>query len=124
LAQAYGEFAQEAIAHQPDYQPETVTLDGWDGTQKAWRQLFPAVVVMPCFLHVVLGIEKHCRSNQSLHQALSQDLWHLYHSQTPAQFGQRLRRLWEWVKADPTVPAGVLGKLKRFKANAAAQVDL
>jgi hypothetical protein len=120
LAQADGEFAQEASAHQPDYRPQTLILDSWEGTQTAWRQLFPAVVFIPCFLHVVLGIEKYCRSNQSLHQALIQGLWHLYHSQTPAQFGQRLRRLWEWVKADPTVPAAVLGKLERFKTNAAA----
>lgn len=118
LTSAYGDFAQEAKAHQPDYQPQTVNLDGWEATHKAWRSLFPTVVVMPCFLHLVLSIQKHCRRNRSLHQALSDELWHLYHSLTPAQFGQRLRRLLEWVEADATVPDIVVEKLQRLKANA------
>lgn len=118
FVQAYGEFAQEAQAHQGEYQPQTVNLDGWDGTQKAWRALFPRVVVIPCFLHMVLGIEKHCRRNHPLQQALSEALWHLYESLNPAQFGQRLRRLLEWTSADSTVPESIVEKLQRLKVNA------
>jgi hypothetical protein len=118
LSKAYGEFAQEAQAHQSHYQPQTVNLAGWDGTKQAWRALFPEVVVMPCFLHMVLSIQKHCRRNKALYQALSNDLWHLYESQKPSEFGQRLRRLLEWTEADVSVPEKMVEKLKRLKANA------
>lgn len=101
LAAGYGEFAQELNQHCPDYQPETVNLDGWEGTQAAWKHLFPTVVVMRCFLHVVLGIQQGCRFNKPLFKDLSDKLWHLFHSLNPAQFGQRLRRLLEWATAHP-----------------------
>ena len=77
LAAAYGQFASEARAHQPTYQPETVNTDGWEPSQAAWKRLFPTIVVMRCFLHVVLGIQQRCRSNKPLYQALTEDLWHL-----------------------------------------------
>jgi hypothetical protein len=104
LAAAYGEFADAARAHQPDYQPETVNGAGWEATQMAWQRLFPGMVVMRCFLHVVLGIQPRGRANQPLYQALTEDLWQLFHRLNPAQFGQRLRRLGEWVKAEPEIP--------------------
>ncbi|MFM7354242.1 MAG: hypothetical protein ACKO1G_14745 [Microcystis aeruginosa] len=40
LTAAYGIFAQEAQAHQPDYQPQMVNLDGWEPTQTAWKRLW------------------------------------------------------------------------------------
>jgi len=118
LTAAYGIFAKEAQAHQPDYQPQTVNLDGWEPTQTAWKRLFPTIVVIRCFLHVVLGIQQRCRSNKALYKALTEDLWHLFHSLNPAQFGQRLRRLWEWVNATPDVPQVILDKLEKLKAHA------
>jgi hypothetical protein len=96
LAAAYGEFQREAQATCPDYQPESVNVDGWDATQNAWQQLFPGIIIMRCFLHVVLGIQSRCRSAPTLLDDLTTDLWHLFHSLNPAQFGQRLRRLLEW----------------------------
>ena len=49
LEAAYGEFAQEARALSPTYSPKTVCTDGWEGTQSAWRRLFPTVVHYPVF---------------------------------------------------------------------------
>lgn len=103
LTSGYGEFQTEVAAALPEYSPESVNLDGWEATQNAWRCLFPGIVVMRCFLHVVLGIQDRCRSHSELFRVLTQDLWHLYHSLNPAQFGQRLRRLWEWA-FDPNTP--------------------
>jgi hypothetical protein len=119
LTAAYRIFAREAQAHQPDYQPKTVNLDGWEPTHNAWKRLFPTVVILRCFLHLVLGIGQRCRSHQALSARLTQDLWHLFHTLNPAQFGQRLRRLWEWANASPQLPPVVLGKLATLKANAA-----
>jgi hypothetical protein len=115
LAAGYGEFALEVQAHSPNYQPETVNLDGWDATQEAWKQLFPTVVVMRCFLHVVLGIVQRCRSNKTLYNDLSDRLWHLFHSLNPAQFGQRLRRLLEWATAHPNLSGVLREKLNKLK---------
>lgn len=116
LRTAYGEFAQEAQALKADYCPETVNLDGWEGTQGAWQQLFPGVVIMNCFLHYILGIQQRCRSNKILYRYLTEELWNLYHSMTSSQFGQRLRRLMEWVKAERNMPAVILEKMIKIHA--------
>src|SRR5438105_15113230 len=56
LEAAYGEFAQEACALLPTYSPKTVCTDGWEGTQSAWRSLFPTVGIILCLVHSVLQI--------------------------------------------------------------------
>lgn len=76
-------------------------------------------MILGCFLHGVLGIGQGCRSHKSLYTLLTQDLWHLFHSLNPAQFGQRLRRLWEWGNPSPELPQVVLEKLAKLKTNAA-----
>jgi hypothetical protein len=120
LTAGYGEFKQELAATFPQYQPKSVNLDGWEATRNAWTKLFPTILVLRCFLHVVLGIQQHCRSQPTLWQALTTDLWHLYHSLNPAQFGQRLRRLLEWTfHPDKAVPATIQAKLLKLKALAA-----
>jgi hypothetical protein len=96
LTRAYGEFQAEALALNRDYCPDTVNTDGWDATQQACKTLFPGVTLMPCFLHTVLGIQKHCRRDRVLHNSVANKLWGLFHALNPRQFGQRLRRLQEW----------------------------
>jgi hypothetical protein len=54
LKAAYGACAQEACALAPTSSPKTVCTDGWEGTQRAWRSLFPTVCIMLCFLHAVV----------------------------------------------------------------------
>lgn len=121
LSAGYGEFKAEVSTAFPDYQPDTVNLDGWPATKSAWCGLFPGVVVMRCFLHVVLGIQERCRKQADLFSQLTEALWHLYHSANPAEFGQRLRRLWEWALAPETqMPESIqtqLGKLKDLAPN-------
>jgi hypothetical protein len=96
LTQAYGTFAQEALAHCPDYRPETVNTDGWESTHAAWQRLFPKVTLILCFLHTVLGIQQSCRRNRAFFKDISDKLWQLYQSLDRRSFGQRLRRLLEW----------------------------
>jgi hypothetical protein len=116
LTIAYGEFAQEAQAMKADYCPETVNLDGWEATQGAWQRLFPRIVIMNCFLHFVLGIQQRCRSNKILYKNLTEDLWNLYHSLSPSHFGQRLRRLMEWVELETEIPVVILEKMRKLQA--------
>jgi hypothetical protein len=61
LSSAYGVFASEALAHTPNYCPKSVNLDGWEATAPAWRNLFPSVSVILCFLHAILRVGQYCR---------------------------------------------------------------
>ncbi len=97
LTKAYGVFKKEAQEIQADYQPRTVSTDGWASTHQAWQVLFPLVILLRCFLHGWLNI----RSRGKLHEAfgaLSEKVWEAYHAASRRSFAQRLRRLLEWAK--------------------------
>jgi hypothetical protein len=106
LEAAYGEFAQEARALSPTYSPKTVCTDGWEGTQSAWKRIFPTVCIILCFLHSVLKIAKRCGRNRATRMPILARVWAAYGSCTRAQFSQRLRRLREWANA--RLPEGAL----------------
>jgi hypothetical protein len=101
LEAAYGEFAQEACALSPTSSPTTVCTDGWEGTQSAWRSLFPTVGILLCFLHSVVKIAKRCGRDRATRTLILTRVWAAYNSCTRAQFSQRLRRLREWANARP-----------------------
>jgi hypothetical protein len=120
LQQAYGEFQQEAQQVNPNYCPQSVNTDGWDGTQQAWKALFPRITLVLCFLHTVLGIQQWCRRTSSVFQGITDKLWHLYHSLNRRQFAQRLRRLVEWSqRTDNDLPEKVRPKLRSLPTKAA-----
>jgi hypothetical protein len=96
LKAAYGEFKQEAQELDQTYAPETVTTDGFKSTRLAWRQLFPGVSLIRCFLHGVLKVMERCRG--ALRKQVLDRVWHCYRAETPRQFSQRSRRLGEWAK--------------------------
>ena len=109
LEAAYGEFAQEARALSPTYSPKTVCTDGWEGTQSAWRRLFPTVGIILCFLHSVLKIAERCGRDRATRTLVLDRVWAVYDSCTRAQFSQRLRRLREWATAG--LPEGALRQM-------------
>jgi hypothetical protein len=120
LSDAYGEFQQEAQQHNPDYRPQSVNTDGWEGTQNAWKKMFPGIALVLCFLHTVLGIQQRCRRQGDVFETVTDKLWQLYHSPTLRQFSQRLRRLHEWASNSKTdLPDAVRQKLLSLKAKAA-----
>jgi hypothetical protein len=94
LAAGYGEFAAEARALAPDYQPETVCTDGWKATREAWPQLFAGSTLVLCFLHAILKIKERCQGALR-HQVLDR-AWHVYAALSKREFAQRTRRLREW----------------------------
>ena len=106
LKAAYGEFAQEARALSPTYSPKTVCTDGWEGTQSAWRRIFPTVSIILCFLHSVLKIAKRCGRDRATRTLVLDRVWKVYDACTRAQCSQRLRRLREWANA--RLPEGAL----------------
>ncbi len=98
LTAAYGVFQQEAEEAQPGYRPETVSVDGWAATHQAWRALFPLVVLLRCFLHGWLNIRSRGKLIDAFAE-LSGKVWEAYHAPDRRSFGQRLRRLAEWARA-------------------------
>jgi len=96
LKKGYAVFREEAWNLDPDYTPKTVTTDGWDATQNAWKILFPLITVILCFLHSVIKIKKRSKRDASLFFQLQEKVWNIYHAATRSAFAQRIRRFGEW----------------------------
>jgi hypothetical protein len=117
LSAAYGEFQQEALALNPDYTPQSVNTDGWEGTQLAWKSLFAQITLMRCFLHTVLGIQQAMGRKCKAFNETTDRLWQLYHSPTRRCFGQRLRRLLAWA-ATQAIPQKAQQRLEKLEERA------
>jgi hypothetical protein len=92
LTAAYGQFATEARAVDPDYAPKTVNTDGWAATQNAFKACFCKIAVILCFLHGFLKIRDRCRKNHDLHERI----WEVYQAETATEFrsGMGTFRVW------------------------------
>lgn len=109
LAQAYGQFAEEARDAQPEYAPKTVNTDGWFATQNSWQSLFPTITVVLCFLHGFLKIRDRCRKARELHQRI----WEVYRATTAAEFRTQMANFRAWFEQDswPAAVKDVVTKL-------------
>lgn len=97
LQDAYAVFQQEAQDVQPDYQPQTVSVDGWAATHQAWSVLFPLVVLLRCFLHGWLNLRSRGKLSAAFAE-LSRKVWEAFHAPNRRSFAQRLRRLGQWAR--------------------------
>ena len=97
LEAAYGVFKTEAEAVCPDYQPTTVNTDGWAATGKAWRSLFPGVVIVLCFLHAFIKIRACCQRLGDQYEQIKQLVWEIYRADNRAQFKAGIAGLQSWV---------------------------
>lgn len=100
LYAAYGEFAAEAAAVFPDYQPKSVCTDGWAATRDAWRTLFSGITLVLCFLHSILKIRERCRGE--MRRGVLERAWNVYQATSKTSFAQRARRLKEWSRKQLT----------------------
>jgi hypothetical protein len=98
LQQGYEVFKNEALEVDAHYQPETVNIDGWNGTQYAWAALFPTIVILRCFLHAWLKIRERGKNLKERFFEMGERVWGVYHSETRKMMGQRVRRLRDWAK--------------------------
>jgi hypothetical protein len=96
LRRAYSVFQEEARDVDPHYAPETVNTDGWQSTQAAWKLLFPAVVILQCFLHAWLKIRDRAKHLGELFFEISKRVWDAYHAPNRRCFSQRTRSLQQW----------------------------
>lgn len=97
LRSAYEVFKREARDVRPAYQPKTVSVAGWAATRQAWLALFP-LVVLRCFLHGWLNIRCRGKLGEAFAE-LSAKVWDAFGAPSRRGFAQRLRRLWEWARA-------------------------
>jgi len=95
LKEGYGVFVTEAKQVEPEYAPETVNTDGFNGTISAWLALYPMVVLIRCFLHAWLRIRERGKKSEHFFD-LGERVWGVYYSATKSVMGQRIRRLREW----------------------------
>ena len=126
LQQAYGKFREEAQQVCRTYQPQTVTTDGWEATQKAWKTLFPKTVLILCFLHVFIKIrDRSQKKYKEAFQSVATRLWECYQATTKASFSQRVRRLQEWATQQnlPDVILTPLSKLRERLSTYAVAYD-
>lgn len=116
LAAADGEFVAAATEVFADYPARAGCTEGFQATRDAWRQLFPQLTVVLCFLPSILTITERCRGAVRRHVLAR--TWPVDQATTTGQFSQRLRRLAEWTPAtlDGTV-AEMIRKRVRHRAD-------
>ncbi|MFZ6028628.1 MAG: hypothetical protein ACOYYS_13000 [Chloroflexota bacterium] len=102
LEEAYQHFKDEAFQLDPDYQPETVNTDGWEATQKAWRNLFPLIVILECFLHAFIKIRQRGKHLKDTFRQLSQRVWEVYHAVDAPAFRLQATELLTWAETNTT----------------------
>jgi hypothetical protein len=104
LFEAYAVFKAEAANVEPGYQPKTVNADGWASTRAAWLALYPAVVVLRCFLHGWLNVRDRAKHLKSIFKVVGDKVWDAFRAENKRGMAQRLRRLREWAKGNLTGP--------------------
>lgn len=90
LEQAYGDFKCEALRLNPNYAPKTLNLDGWKQSKAAWLRLFPALIIIRCFLHAFMRIRERCKHSPVYPQVQSR-IWHIYHAKNYMTYWRRFR---------------------------------
>jgi hypothetical protein len=102
LKAAYEVFRDEARDITPAYAPQTVSTDGWKGTQAAWKALFPKVAILLCFLHAWLKVRDRAQHLKEVFAEVSRRIWEAYHAPNRRSFAQRLRSLRQWASQNLT----------------------
>lgn len=102
LTEAYQPFKDEALQLAPDYQPETVNTDGWEATQKAWRNLFSLITIIECFLHAFIKVRERGKHLKETFRQLSKQVWEVYHAVDANTFRTQAAELLSWAEDNTT----------------------
>jgi hypothetical protein len=119
LTEAYGHFREEALHLNPDYEPESVNIDGWAATQKAWLNLFPLITIIQCFLHAFLKIRNCCKKRfKELYPEIAQQVWEAYKAIDTASFLARIASLEDWAEEKLQGTGSALRSVQKLCAKA------
>lgn len=114
LTAAYQVFKEEAQSINPSYEPETVNIDGWQATRKAWLALFATTVIICCFLHIFIKIRDRAKKkHKTIFDKAADKLWNCYQADSKRTFSQRIRRLAEWCK-NCKIPDVIANPIKKL----------
>jgi hypothetical protein len=97
LTEAYGHFKEETQRLNPEYQPETVTTDGWTATHNAWAALYSTIVIIQCFLHAFISIRSRCKRLADFPE-LCNKVWAIYRTETEEAFYGEVAELYAWAQ--------------------------
>lgn len=97
LTAAYEVFKEEAQQLNPSYKPDSVNVDGWAATSKAWQTLFPAITIILCFLHAFIKIRGRCKRLGNTYTQIKQQVWGIYQATSRPDFKQGITMLQQWV---------------------------
>jgi len=97
LTEGYQTFKDEVLVFKPDYQPQTVNIDGWSATQNAWHTLFSTIIVIECFLHAFISIRARCkRKFKTIWPQIQDNIWDIYKAETDVEFLSRIKLFHLW----------------------------
>jgi hypothetical protein len=119
LTEAYAHFQEEALHLSPDYQPESVNLDGWAATQKAWLNLFPLIAIIQCFLHAFLKIRNCCKKRfKEIYPEIAQRVWDVYKACDVPSFLAGIATLQDWAEEKLQGTGSALQSVQKLCAKA------
>ena len=96
LQAAYGVFRSEARDIDENYEASSINLDGWKATNAAWRNLFPSITIIACFLHGFLKIRDIGKQLKTQFHEVCTKIWDAYRQETALEFRAALVDLKEW----------------------------
>ena len=100
LQEAYWVFKSEALDCQVDYCPESVNLDGWKATNQSWKNLFPSITIVLCFLHAFIKIRDVGKSLKEKFYEIGDKIWEVYRKETTLKFRQEIASLFVWIQSN------------------------
>ena len=119
LTEAYGHFREEVLHVDPDYEPESVNIDGWSATQKAWLNLFPLIAIIQCFLHAFLKIRNCCKKHfKQIYPEIAQRVWDAYKAIDAASFLAEIAALQNWAEEKLQGTGSALQSIQKLCAKA------
>lgn len=119
LTEAYSHFQEEALHLNPDYQPESVNIDGWAATQKAWLNLFPLIAIIQCFLHAFLKIRNCCKKRfKEIYPEIAQQVWDVYKAIDAPSFLAGMTALQDWAEEKLQEAGSALQAVQKLCAKA------
>ena len=98
LQEAYDVFKVEALNRQENYSPISVNLDGWKATNQAWRNLFPTITIVLCFLHAFLKIRDVGKSLKEKFYEIGDQIWAVYREKSKDEFQKKIKELALWAE--------------------------
>ncbi|NJO82450.1 MAG: hypothetical protein HC828_06245 [Blastochloris sp.] len=112
LQPAYAEFAGEARRLKADYAPKTLNLDGWQHTWAVWLRLFPALVIIRCFLHAFIRVRGRCLRHP-LYPQMRRLIWNIYRAKSQSNYYYHFDKLLRF--AEQHLKGEALSQIARFK---------